>query len=62
MSRSAAQNYEPAVATTPSASFRWDDPFLLDDQLSDDERMLRDTARDYAQERLLPRIVDAYLN
>jgi glutaryl-CoA dehydrogenase len=44
------------------ARFVWEDPFLLDDQLSEDERLIRDTARDFAQERLLPRIVDAYAN
>jgi glutaryl-CoA dehydrogenase len=44
----------------PSA-FQWDDPFLLEEQLTDDERMIRDTARAYAQERLAPRIADAYL-
>ena len=43
-------------------NFQWDDAFLLDDQLSEDERMIRDTARDYAQDRLQPRIVEAYLN
>jgi glutaryl-CoA dehydrogenase len=43
-----------------SASFRWDDPFLLDEQLTDDERMIRDTARAYAQEKLLPRVIEAY--
>ena len=43
-----------------AASFRWDDPFLLEDQLTEDERMIRDTARDFAQERLQPRILDAY--
>src|SRR3954470_8257707 len=42
------------------ASFRWDDPLLLEDQLTDDERMIRDTARAYAQERLLPRVIEAY--
>src|SRR5215212_8020807 len=42
------------------ASFRWDDPFLLDGQLQDDERMIRDTARAYAQEKLLPRVIEAY--
>jgi len=42
--------------------FQWDDPFLLNDQLTEDERMIRDTARDYAQEKLLPRIVKAYAN
>ena len=40
----------------------WEDPFLLEDQLTDDERMIRDTARDYAQEKLLPRVVEAYAN
>jgi len=44
------------------AAFAWDDPFLFDDQLNEDERAIRDTARDYAQERLLPRVIDAYLN
>ncbi len=42
--------------------FQWDDPFLLNEQLTEDERMIRDTARDYAQEKLLPRIVKAYAN
>ncbi|MDB5695453.1 MAG: acyl-CoA dehydrogenase [Sphingomonas bacterium] len=40
--------------------FDWADPFLLDEQLSDDERMVRDSARAYAQDRLAPRIVDAF--
>jgi len=40
--------------------FDWEDPFLLDEQLSEDERMIRDTARDYAQEKLLPRVIEAY--
>src|SRR5918995_556357 len=43
-----------------AASFRWDDPLLLDDELNDDERMIRDTARQYAQEKLLPRVIEAY--
>ena len=34
------------------ASFQWDDPFLLDDQLTEDERLIRDTARAYAQDKL----------
>ena len=45
-----------------TASFQWDDPFLLEDQLSEEERMIRDTARDYCQSKLLPRVTDAYLN
>jgi glutaryl-CoA dehydrogenase len=40
--------------------FRWDDPLLLDEQLSDEEKMVRDAARDYAQGRLAPHIVDAF--
>src|SRR6201987_3817557 len=45
----------------PTASFQWDDPFMLDEQLTEDERMVRDTARAYAQDKLLPRITKAYL-
>lgn len=41
-------------------SFAWDDPFLLDDQLEEDERMIRDAARAYAAEKLAPRIIEAY--
>ncbi|GAU81217.1 acyl-CoA dehydrogenase [Bosea sp. BIWAKO-01] len=43
------------------AEFQWDDAFLLDDQLNEDERLIRDTARQYAQEKLLPRVSEAYL-
>jgi len=44
------------------AKFKWDDPLLLDEQLSEEERLIRDTARAYAQDKLLPRVKDAYLN
>ncbi|PWE33722.1 acyl-CoA dehydrogenase [Maritimibacter sp. 55A14] len=40
--------------------FDWDDPFRLEDQLSEDERMMRDAARAYAQEKLQPRVIAAY--
>ena len=46
---------------TAIAQFSWEDPFLLDDQLGEDERLIRDTARAYAQEKLAPRVIDAYL-
>ena len=46
--------------TSAGATFDWSDPFLLDAQLSSDERMIRDTARAYAQENLQPRIIEAY--
>jgi glutaryl-CoA dehydrogenase len=41
------------------AAFRWEDPLLLDGQLAPEERMVRDSARDYCQERLMPRILEA---
>ena len=44
------------------ASFNWADPLLLDTQLSEEERMIRDAAADYAQGRLIPRIHDAFRN
>jgi glutaryl-CoA dehydrogenase len=44
------------------AEFTWDDAFLLDEQLTEDERLIRDTARDFAQEKLQPRISEAYLD
>ena len=40
-------------------AFAWDDPLLLEDALGDDERMVRDTALAYAQDRLMPRILEA---
>jgi glutaryl-CoA dehydrogenase len=45
----------------PKPAFDWADPFLLDDQLTEEERMVRDTARDFAQARLLPGVTDAYM-
>jgi glutaryl-CoA dehydrogenase len=41
------------------ARFAWEDPLRLDEQLSDDERRIRDLAREYAQEKLMPRIIEA---
>jgi glutaryl-CoA dehydrogenase len=43
-----------------TASFHWDDPLLLDAQLTSDEKMVRDAAREYAEGRLAPRVVDAF--
>jgi glutaryl-CoA dehydrogenase len=48
---------EPAILP-----FDWADPFGLDEQLTDDERMVRDTAEGYAQSQLQPRVTDAYLD
>ncbi|ANB72212.1 acyl-CoA dehydrogenase [Paraburkholderia phytofirmans OLGA172] len=43
-----------------NATFQWDDPLLLNQQLSDEERMVRDSARSYCRERLAPRVLDAF--
>ncbi|MDP6876121.1 MAG: acyl-CoA dehydrogenase [Alphaproteobacteria bacterium] len=42
-----------------TGSFAWDDPFLLDDQLNEEEKLVRDSARDYCQDKLMPRIIEA---
>lgn len=47
-------------ARSDSAKFNWQDPFLMEELLSEEERMVRDTARQYAQDKLLPRVRDAY--
>ncbi len=47
-----------ASVTLTGGHFQWDDPLLLEAQLTDEERMIRDTARQYAQEKLAPRIRD----
>jgi glutaryl-CoA dehydrogenase len=44
------------------APFKWDDPFLLDEQLSEEERMIQDAARSFAEAELRPLINDAYMN
>jgi len=44
------------------AEFVWDDPLLLDQQLTQEERMVRDAAHDYAQGKLAPRVLDAFRN
>ncbi len=58
-----------APAETPSVShatkwgkFVWEDPFLLEDHFTEEERMVRDTARAYAQDKLMPRVIEANRN
>ncbi|MEQ9640895.1 MAG: acyl-CoA dehydrogenase [Alphaproteobacteria bacterium] len=46
-------------AKAPKAEFVWEDPFQIEDQLTEDERLIRDTAHQYAREKLLPRIIEA---
>ncbi len=43
----------------PKSTFKWEDPFLFNDQLTDEERMIRDTARKYCQDKLMPRVLEA---
>lgn len=45
--------------TVSKPTFNWADPFLLDEQLTSEERMIRDAARDYCQEKLMPRVLEA---
>ena len=47
------------MATTKN-TFSWEDPFNLSAQLTDDERQVQEAARAYCQERLLPRVKDAF--
>lgn len=57
------QSLNPDTSSAPpshrlvSGRFRWEDPLLLEEQLTEDERMVRDSAHRYAQERLMPRIL-----
>ncbi|MBX9915083.1 MAG: acyl-CoA dehydrogenase [Pseudomonadaceae bacterium] len=44
------------------ASFNWEDPLLLDQQLSDEERMVRNSAQQFAQDKLAPRVLEAFRN
>ncbi len=46
--------------SSAKAQFNWQDPFLLDAQLTDDERMVRDAAQAYCQDRLAPRVIEAF--
>ena len=50
------------MAEATIAPFDWADPFALDAQLTDEERLVRDTAEGYAQDKLLPRVTEAYLS
>src|SRR4029079_2589227 len=57
-----AEKREAKSVQIKDASFRWYDPLDLDGELTEEERMVRDTARDYAQEKLFPRVLNAYRN
>ena len=52
----------PETARAKHPKLAWEDPFLLEEQLSEEERMIRDTARSFCQDRLMSRVVDANRN
>ena len=52
----------PLSARSKPASFNWEDPFLLEDQLTEEERMIRDTTKAYCNDKLIPRIIEANRN
>src|SRR5690242_16218370 len=60
MPQAAEKRPDQPARAKPSAEFDWEDPLGLEGQLSEDERMVRDTARGYAQDKLMPRILTAY--
>ena len=51
---------EPAAPVKDDAPFNWEDPLDLESELTQEERMVRDTARGYAQDKLFPRVLTAY--
>ncbi|WP_182083971.1 acyl-CoA dehydrogenase [Aureimonas sp. ME7] len=62
MSALPTQDTERSASAPSPAAFDWADPFRLEDQLTEDERLIFETASQFAEERLRPRIVDAYRN
>ena len=55
-----AEKRESKAFAIKDAAFKWDDPLDLEGELTEEERMVRDTARDYAQEKLFPRVLKAF--
>src|SRR5665811_422360 len=56
----AAEKREGKPAMLKDSAFVWEDPLDLEGELSEDERMVRDTARGFSQDYLMPRVVEAY--
>ena len=54
-----SETHQPKSALIKDAAFKWDDPLDLESELTAEERMVRDAARDYAQEKLFPRVIAA---
>jgi glutaryl-CoA dehydrogenase len=53
---------DDATRTESTPVFNWSDPLLLEQQLSEDERMVRDTAYQYSEDKLAPRVLEAFRN
>ena len=60
MSTSLAETDTTARTRPEDGAFHWSDPFLIEDQLTEDERLIQDSVRSYAQEQLMPRILEAH--
>ena len=57
MTQTAETRKLPSAAQREEAAFNWEDPLDLESELSEEERMVRDTARGYAQDKLFPRVL-----
>src|SRR5215467_16282014 len=60
MARAAGKVTEKTVTPAQEQAFNWEDPLDLEGELSEEERMVRDTARGYAQDKLFPQVLKAY--
>lgn len=60
MAAEASPQPSPVSHATKWGKFVWEDPFLLEDMLTEEERMVRDTARGFAQDKLMPRVIEAF--
>jgi glutaryl-CoA dehydrogenase len=60
MTREAVKRAEQSAAAPAEAAFNWEDPLDFESELSEEERMVRDTARAYAQDKLFPRVLTAF--
>jgi glutaryl-CoA dehydrogenase len=59
MSLAKVASGQPEAKSDTATQFAWDDPFMLDAQLGEDERLVAEAARQYCQERLMPRVLEA---
>src|SRR6201982_3696298 len=60
MTQAAEKHAGSAAPVRDDAPFNWEDPLDLESEVSEEERMVRDTARGYAQDKLYPRVLTAY--